>query len=506
MGMQVATAQNADIEARKHYLEAEAAYKSKDYNKTISLLDTTVKTLKKANARIEALRLKAYTDMNDIDEAQKALDSFLGFTADYTLHQELQPYIKRMQQAEENRLAEALKTQEKEAALQDKALRMAVLLSEVMLQTEEGAFNKASNALAEAKKLSTGSSADKMSLEQTENYLNTTREESRLYKATLSGSVEDFRAYLKAFPNHKNAAAVQQKLIDFENSMYAQIVEIDNTSYYQKYINTFPNGTFIAEVRRRMELAEEREAYESFTTQKTAINAQEYLKKFPQGANRNAVLIDYEQLLYTEGVAYEDSKKYTLAQEYYGVYKSNFPNGANISSVTKNLNHVERKIRKDKNLNSIDDGVIFFVTFASNKAFGEIYGVSFDRLPKRKIGLYLSAQVNPPMFNLKEKNQTITQEELANSDLYEATFLSGSVGLNFRIVSTIWLSGGVAVSTQAYMHKDTKEGYILEGEKKSNFFPEFGLKAAITKNIYIRGIAQLNPRETVYQAGVGIKF
>src|SRR5690554_4072590 len=192
IGMQSMVAQSADLQARTHYLEAEAAYQSKNYSKTLTSLEETVKLLKKTNARIETLRIKTYTDMGNISEARKSLTVFSGFNADYSLYQELNPYIERIEQAEQKQFEAEQQTLQQEAEKQERQFRVQELLGQVMAKIEEDKLDDATSLLTRAKQMNTDTGG-KESISQVETYLNEIKDEKALYQSAISGNVEQLR-------------------------------------------------------------------------------------------------------------------------------------------------------------------------------------------------------------------------------------------------------------------------------------------------------------------------
>jgi len=499
IGMQSMVAQSADLQARTHYLEAEAAYQSKNYSKTLTSLEETVKLLKKTNARIETLRIKTYTDMGNISEARKSLTVFSGFNADYSLYQELNPYIERIEQAEQKQFEAEQQTLQQEAEKQERQFRVQELLGQVMAKIEEDKLDDATSLLTRAKQMNTDTGG-KESISQVETYLNEIKDEKALYQSAISGNVEQLRAYLRKFSKHDNATKITQLLQEKEEQAYNKAISTDKTEDYEYFLRDFAESNKAGEIKQLLTIAQEKNAYLLFTSNRTSEKAHAYLQKFPQGVNRNEVTTAYEELLFTEGVSLEKADEYSLAKEKYILYKSTFPNGKNSSQVNKKLNQIDKKIAKQSKINEIDRKTYVLLSYATNGT----YGIELGNLPaNRKLGMYIAGQFNGPGLKIGKSTGTITQEELdVNSDLYEVGILAGSLGFNYCITYPLWVYAGVVVSSQPYYYEKLDQSLTLEGRKNLAIFPEFGIKSNLGKVVLKIGV-QMNPDQTAFQFGIG---
>lgn len=493
-------AQTANERAIAHYRDAETAYKNKEYSKTLTSLEETAKLLKKTNARIEALRIKAYTNMGNIAEARKSLTVFSGFTADYSLYQELNPYIERIERAEQKQFEAEQQALQQEAKKQEKQFRVQELLGQVMTKIGEDKLDEATNLLAQAKQLS-AESEEKQRISQIESYLTETKEEKSRYQEAMAGNVGSMQIYLQKFANHGNAPKVAQLLQEKETAAYNAAVTSDKAADYRQYLSEFNRSDRRSDIQQRLAVAEEREAYQFFEVNKTTENAYAYLQKFPNGTHNPQVKAAYEELLYAEGLQYEQSGNFSKAKETYSSYKYVFPHGKNIAQVNSKLSAIDKKIARQTTLNQIDSKTYLMLAYATNGT----YGIELGRLPGAGAGGYISGQFNAAGLKIGKTIGTITQAEVDASDDYKVGVLAGSIGVNYYITYPLWLYGGVGVSYQPYYYEQLDQSLTLEGRKDLVFFPELGVKSRLGGAVLKAGI-QVIPGETSFQVGIGFLF
>lgn len=119
-------------------------------------------------------------------------------------------------------------------------------------------------------------------------------------------------------------------------------------------LNKYPKTlTEIQDIRERAKLQSEeneavaeREAYQRFSERKTSINAEQYLRKFPDGVNKDEILTLYEDLVYSEGLKHEKQGELAFARERFITYQKRFSTGKYIVEVEEKLRDLENRIKK----------------------------------------------------------------------------------------------------------------------------------------------------------------
>lgn len=287
-----------------------------------------------------------------------------------------------------------------------------------------------------------------------------------------------------------------------EDQYYNKVIASDQASEYQLFLSLYPNSEWASEIRDRMAVARDRDAYEVFSANKTSANAASYLRNFPNGSQKQIVLAEYENLLYEEGLAHERAENFTAAKERYTSYKADFPSGRHIAQVDKKLSSLGGQIQRQETLKEIDSKTYGVFSYATNGT----YGIELGRLPggsKAGLGFYLKGQANGPGFHIGKPSETITAEDLAFSDEYKVGILAGSVGVNYYITYPFWVYAGAGISFQPYYHKEKDQSFTLEGRKNTVFFPEFGVKYRVLNTIVLKAGVQVIPGGTTFQIGVG---
>lgn len=502
IGTHMVFAQDADLQARTHYLEAEKAYQSKNYSSTLTSLDDAVKLLQKSNARIEALRIKTYTEMGNIGEARKSLNTFSGFTAEYSLYEELAPYIARIEQAELKALDDEQQTMQREYAVQEKQQRMYGLLAQAAARIEEDKLTEAGTLLAQAKPLSSGSSEDRELLSNVENQLAEVKEEKSLYQGAQSGNLAAMKDYLKKFTDHPNAPKVAQLFREKETAMYNAVVSSDKSTDYELFLSDFAQSDHTGEVRQRLATAQERETYQAFVGNRNVVNARAYLSRYPNGRYRAEVMTQLEENLFTTGGQAFAQRDYQQARTIYQQYKNNFPDGPNIRTVDRDMQTSERKIATQARIASRRGLSYTMFTYGTNNSLGFDFGkVNVGYTPS----MYMTVNANPDFFKVSfSPDEEIPTLDGVDSDLYKTGLITGSLGLNVTVYYPLSVYAGAGVRYQSYYATDDSDvKFKVEDRKPWTVFPEAGLKCRVGRSLLLKVGAQFMNDVTVVQFGIG---
>ncbi len=110
-------AQSDGDRAKAYYYEAATEYEKANYRNCLTYCDRVEEILGSSNARIEVLRVKAYFQLGEMEEAQKSMNRFSQFPADESLRSEILPLIVRIEEAERERQQREQEAAEKRRAL-----------------------------------------------------------------------------------------------------------------------------------------------------------------------------------------------------------------------------------------------------------------------------------------------------------------------------------------------------------------------------------------------------
>lgn len=144
----------------------------------------------------------------------------------------------------------------------------------------------------------------------------------------------------------------QQAILERQKSEepdYQNAITKDNVTDYLQFLSRHADSHRLPEIRERLAVAKEREAYQLFSDKRTSIHAEKYLREFPDGANKDEVLALYEDIVFSEGIKHEEQGELAFARERFTMYKRHFSQGKYIIGVEEKLKDLENKINPGAN-------------------------------------------------------------------------------------------------------------------------------------------------------------
>lgn len=452
--------QEDTIRINAYYQEAITHYDDKEYSKALDYCERISEIYGKPQPEIELLKIKSYFYNNQITEARQTLDNFfLLENIDSALLEEVSPFIVRIEDAEIRILQ---KNKESEKAEREEKERQKQL--------------------------------------ELNNYL-----------AAKTGDIQAIKSYLNTYPNGEYQEELSELLDQEEEKLYDKAISNTEMTYVEEYIRFFPNGKYINEINDKKNELKEYKIYQQTLSENTELAYENYLKEFADGIYKKDVEKIYAQLLYTKGNKLLTEKGYTAALNYFNTYKNRFPDGEDIENVNSQIKVAERGVRRQQNVGKRHNASTYLMaTYNSNKAIGgELGGMN----AYHRVDLFFGAEAkNPsPIFN-KVEDEKIPDLKNLNKDSYEKVSISATLGLNVRIIYPVWvyLAAGVQESriliTEDHGNYEHDQVYLVENEKSTQFFPEFGVGGRVANRIMLKVGFRVLEGETIVKGGIGIGF
>jgi len=120
-------------------------------------------------------------------------------------------------------------------------------------------------------------------------------------QALRTDTAAGYRAYLEAFPGGRHAAAAREQLALFDRQRWNAVRDSENLADLEAYLEAFPDGRFVVEARARADVLREAEARDQARREAarrqddaafqealgagTVAALEDYLARFPGGAN-----------------------------------------------------------------------------------------------------------------------------------------------------------------------------------------------------------------------------
>lgn len=517
LGFQHTYAQSAADRAKAYYFEAVNSFEQRNYQKTLDYCKEVEEILGNSNARVEVLRVKSHFELGNIDQAKQALDRFSSYEAEEALSREIAPYIVKIEDSENERKrkeAEAIQQAEREARQaemqaqkeaaekQEKQQRMERLIAQLTARIEEDKLDEATSLLSQAKQLNGQGTEYNEQLAYLSSHLDDLKEEKSLYQGAVAGRVASMNAYLQKFADYPNASKVAQMRQEKEDAAYTVAISSDNSVDYKRFLSDFSHSERVGEVRQRLAVAEEREAYEVFSNRRTLANAQAYLSEYRNGQYQTLVVIQLEESLFATGEQAFLQGDYEQARTNYLQYKEIFSDGEHIRTVEKNLQKSESKIATQQRIASRRRLSYTMLTYGTNGAIGFDFGaVNVGYKP----GLYVAVNANPESFNVSfSPDEEIPTLDGIDESSYKTGLITGSLGLNVTVFYPLSVYAGAGVRYQSYYSAHDKDvKFKVEDRKPWTVFPEAGLKCRVGKSLIFKVGAQFMNDGTAIQFGIG---
>lgn len=516
-GFQHAYAQSAADRAKAYYFEAVNSFEQRNYQKTLDYCKEVEEILGNSNARVEVLRVKSHFELGNIDQAKQALDRFSTYDAEDVLSREIAPYIVKIEDSENERKrkeAEAIQQAEREARQaeiqaqkeaaekQERKERMDRLIAQLVARIEEDKLDEATSLLSQAKQLNGQGAEYNEQLAYLSSHLDELKEEKSLYRGAAAGRVASMTEYLQKFADYPNAPKVAQMRQEKEGAAYTAAISSDNSVGYKRFLSDFSYSERVGEIKQRLAVAEEREAYEVFSDNRTVANARAYFSDYPNGRYQNQVVTQLEESLFATGEQAFLQGDYAQARMNYLQYKDIFSDGEHIRTVERNLQKSESKIAAQQRIASRRRLSYTMLTYGTNGAIGfDLGAVNVGYTP----GLYFAVNANPEAFKMSfSPEDEIPTLDGIDDSWYKTGLVTGSLGLNVTVFYPLSVYAGAGVRYQSYYStEDNNVTFKVEDRKPWTVFPEAGLKCRVGKSLIFKVGAQFINDGTAIHFGIG---
>jgi len=330
-------------------------------------------------------------------------------------------------------------------------------------------------------------------------------EEDAYQNAVTTADVVAIRSFINNYPASTKNVLLQDFLVKIEGEYYNDATYSKKIEKYEKYLKFFPEGKYKAEISKDLAIAYEEKDFGLVKENKSEQSALQYLAKYPNGKFVTEVKDILEETLFTEGNTYYENDNLSEAKAKYESYKTNLPNGKNISKVEDKLISIDKKNKRNEAIENRTSAYYFMLTGTTDEA----YGFELGRVSLKGVSTYFNMSGNKNVLNLQLEGaeNEVDSADKAPKD-YENAFLTASFGLTFKIAYPVWFYAGGGVKYQEFYSKD-KNGddvfFKIKDQKSTLFYPEAGLKLKIAKAIVLKGGAQYIGDEIIYQFGIGIQ-
>lgn len=461
-------AQTSQDKAQAFYQEAIKEFENKNYTKTLEYCQQVVSQLEKTNARVEMLRIRSYYELNQIDNAKAALQTFSNLPAEPVLKQQALSYLVKIEEREEGNRQLKIEEQRK-------------------VEAQRVAKEK---QIVEAR-------------------IKREKEEDTAFQNALNGSISSMRRFVLAYPNSIKKAEILQLIDSKEEDAYAVAMKSDRIPDYEFYLQQFEYGKYSNKMKDLLLSARDKKAYEQVLKSQNLAETESYLSEFPSGIYKSEVLTVLEKLLFLDGELAMKQKDYEKAQILLGRYLKTFPEGKQIKIAQGNYIQATVQVKRKEIIEGRKDNTALVINYATNGSIGlEVGGLNVSR----KISMYfgINSSLNNGIYELLSDDNLATDiesiKDYKGTNVLKPIFFTSSFGLTKKITYPLWVYAGGGIRYQAYLDKDNKETYILKNPNPVTFFPEFGLQTIIVRKIVLKAGIQLLKDETVVQVGLGVAF
>jgi hypothetical protein len=228
-------AQTSGNKAKELYVQADNAFRLKDYSKSLDLLNQVQSALGSNNAMIESLRVKNYYEQGDFQKAKSSLAVF------FTFSNTAENLLTEMNGYQEKTDAKIKEEQERKLAEQQKALQDEQVRIEKIVQ------------------------------------------EKKDYQAALdANSVWQYNRFISTYPNSQYLSEIKDKLDDaylVQGDKYISSNKYEEAKdLFIEYTKKLPNGKYRSNINKKLELTYYMLG-EQARTQKMTYDAKGYYNK-----------------------------------------------------------------------------------------------------------------------------------------------------------------------------------------------------------------------------------
>lgn len=293
-----AKSQSDEVLARSYFVKAKEAYGNGDYNDAISKLEKTEKYRRKTSGGIEALYVKCYLELQNYKLADKHLKKYFSIAkdGDRSYNEMLRYVVEIKEKNEEEQLKNEIEQQRIAFEKEQKKIELKQKEKARLDLIEKEKLEKAN---VEAKTVMLNKSIESSDLKKAEEYYNEIKnskffDESKvnniaeLYCVTLYeeakriNTVYQFNKFLNDSKSKGCSKGDEiRKLLEEKSIKEADMLYLDKNavsqvkakSYYQIYINNFPNGSKLTYAKGRINTIELKQK----SDKKKATNKAKYL-------------------------------------------------------------------------------------------------------------------------------------------------------------------------------------------------------------------------------------
>lgn len=450
---QTSYAQNPenDVRINAYFQEANKAYEKSDFEKVVYYCDRVEELQGETNVDLEALRMKSYYKADEHKLAKLSLDKFFSFNPTQQQLLEIEPYIVKIEEAENYRKLK----EEQEKLLQEKL-------------------------------------------------------ERETYDQAIIGTPYDIKIYLSQYPEGEHYQELFDLLEKREEDLYGQIKESTDRDYIKDYYKYFSNGKYIEEVKKRGEEIEEYEFYLEVMEKNSEESFDNYLENYPDGIYVKEINAAYADYIFENGVRHLENKKYVAARNYFSFFESKFPEDRRIEQVKENHIRAQKGMKRDKRVSSRHRNSFYMMaTYVSDKNIGlELGGMS----SLNRVSVYWTLEGRDFIGALSKITELdkISPDE-AELGEFKTLYLTSSLGLNIRLVYPVWLyvGGGVRAGFlepkkgSFYYDENENDLYRLDNKDFIQVFPEVGVGVRVLRRVAVKAGFRF-VGDTEYKVGIGI--
>lgn len=442
-----------EFRANAYFQEAVKAYENSDYEKVIYYCGRVEDLNRATNLELEELRMKSFYKSEQHEKAKIALEKFLSFNPSAQELLEIEPYIVKIEEAENYRIQK-----EKEEI-------------ELRERLEKEAYNQA-----------------------------------------ITGTPYDIKIYLSQHTDGEHYDELFELLKQKEEDLYLRIDANMDRADIEEYYKYFSNGKYMDEVKSKVEELEEYEFYTKVLDKNTEEAFESYLAKFPGGRYETEINQAYAEYVFQNGESHLEMKNYNAARNYFNFYENRFPDGMRIYQVRDNLNETQKGIEREERVKARDRNSFYLMaTYVSDKNIGlELGGMSTIN----RVSVYWTLEARDPLSSIPDgfNAEKIAPEDV-NSVHFEDLYLTSTFGLNIRIIYPVWLyvGGGAragflkALEGSTLYDENEKNIYILDNKDFIQAFPEAGIGARAFGRMSLKaGLRFVDGVE--FKMGVGFVF
>lgn len=238
-------AQTSGNKAKEFYVQAENAYRVKDYSKSLDLLNQVQNSLGSNNAMIESLRAKNYFEQGEYQKTKSSLDVFFSFsnTAENLLTEMyglLEKTDTKIKEAQERKIAEQQKAIRDEQARVEKESQEKKDYQDAMEANSVYQYNRFISSYPNSQYLS--------DIKERHGYAYVAEGEAYTSAKNYKSAIKLYDEYLKKFPNGNTIGRVKTNLAE----VYYLLGEVERNngnhtlaeSYYNEAVDIKVNSTY----------------------------------------------------------------------------------------------------------------------------------------------------------------------------------------------------------------------------------------------------------------------